>query len=68
MLHAFIKVFFILPLVRSSSCWITCIIIACTQAGIDCGFPAVRDALSLQYLDWTVMVGGVKKARRVYQR
>ena len=40
----------------------------CMQAGTDCGVPSIRGTLSPQYLDWAMMTGGIRKARRVYRR
>ena len=35
---------------------------------MECGVRAVREALSSQYLDWALIVGGMRKARKIYHR
>ena len=35
---------------------------------MECGVRAVSEALCSQYLDWALLVGGMRKARKIYHR
>lgn len=38
------------------------------ESGISCGVSAIRDSITMHYVDWTYVTLGLKQARKLYKR